>query len=379
MIYLDYAASTPLDPQALKSMQPYWRDQFFNPSANHLAAKKVSQAISQARVTVAGILGARPAEIIFTAGGTEADNLAINGVMQSYPKANLIVSAIEHQAVLQTAQKYSHKLAPVNRNGLVDVAKLADLIDDNTVLVSVMYANNELGTVQPLAQISQTITKIKGDRQKRAVTLPLYLHTDASQAGNCLNLQVSRLGVDLMTLNGGKIYGPKQTGGLFVKAGIELTPILRGGGQERNLRSGTENVPGIIGFARALEVAQTMRHAEVTRLTKLQAEFEQLLAAKIPTAIINNPKNRLPNFIHLTIPGVDNERLMMELDEQAIVCAAGSACRASDDEPSHVLKAIGLSDADAQSSLRFSLGRPTSLKDIKNAVSALHKLLTTKS
>jgi cysteine desulfurase len=374
MIYLDYAAATPLDPTVLKVMQPFWQEQFFNPSANYLAAKSVAHDIAQARATVAGILGVRPTEIIFTAGGTEADNLAINGVMQAHPKAKLVVSAIEHDAVLQTTQQYPYQLASVDRNGLVEVDKLVAMIDDQTVLVSIMYANNELGTIQPISQINREVQKIRQDRVKRGIKLPLYFHTDASQAGNYLNLQVSRLGVDLMTLNGGKIYGPKQTGALYAKTGIILTPQVRGGGQERHIRSGTENVPGIIGFAKALEIAQELRPKESARLSKLQEQFKKLLKST-PQVVINGPKNHLPNFVHLTVPGTDNERLMMQLDEQGVVCAVGSACSASNEEPSHVLKAIGLSDSDAQSSLRFSMGRQTTANDIKKTVQALQKLL----
>lgn len=378
MIYLDYAAATPLDPRVEKAMQPYWRQQFFNPSATYLASRKVAEAIKAARQSVAGNLGARPTEIIFTAGGTEADNLAIGGVMQKHPKAKVVVSAIEHAAVLQAAQSYPHDVAPVDKKGFINLAKLEQLIDDRTVLVSVMYANNEVGSIQPINQVAQLIQKIRSQRGQSGITLPLYLHTDASQAANYLDLHVSRLGVDLLTLNGGKMYGPKQTGILYVKAGVELNPIIRGGGQENNRRSGTENVPGLIGFTTALELAQTQRKDEIKRLTELQHQFEVELRKKIPSIVINSQGNRLPNIVHVTIPGIDNETVMMQLDEQGIMCAVGSACSASSEEPSHVLKAIGITEADAQSSLRFSFGRKTTQTELKQVVAKLRQLITPK-
>lgn len=378
MTYLDNAAATPLDPAVAKAMQPYWQQAFYNPSASYLVARAVAKDVNDARARVAQLLGARPTDVVFTAGGTEADNLAIHGVMEAYPQANLVVSAIEHEAILQAAAQYPNKLAPVGKTGHLDIAKLAKLINDQTVLVSIMYANNELGTIQPITQVGQLVHKIRQDRQKRGVKLPLYFHTDASQAGNYLNLQVNRLRVDLMTLNGGKIYGPKQTGALYVKAGLELQPLIRGGGQERRLRSGTENVPGIIGFAKALELAQAQRAKEAERLQTLQADFEKQLQKAIPSIVINSQGNRLPNFVHITVPGHDNETLMMQLDEQGIQSAVGSACSASNEDPSHVLKAIGLTDEAAQSSLRFSMGRQTTKADVTKTAKSLQKLVTKK-
>lgn len=375
MVYLDYAAATPLDQHVLRSMQPYLQDNFFNPSASYLAGQAVAKDLMQARLLVASQIGARPTEIIFTAGGTESDNLAIKGVMQQFPKAKLLVSAIEHHAVINSAQDYQHNLLPVNKAGLVDLAKLAKLVDNDTVLVSVMYANNEVGTIQPIRQISQLIKQLRHERQMAGNELPLYLHTDASQAANYLDLHISRLGVDMMTLNGGKIYGPKQTGVLFVKSGVSLKPQIFGGGQERGLRSGTENVAGSIGFAKALEIAQQERAGEVERLQNLQNYFTDQLQSLIPTAIFNGSKHKLPNNIHVTLPGIDNETVMMQLDEAGIMCAVGSACSASSDEPSHVLKAMGISDKEAQSSLRFSMGRQTTKKGIQTTLQAIQTII----
>ncbi|HVU59457.1 MAG TPA: cysteine desulfurase family protein [Candidatus Saccharimonadales bacterium] len=374
-IYLDYAAATPPDERVLAAMQPYFREQFFNPSATYLAAKAVHRDVEAARAGVAGVLGARPADVLFTAGGTEANNLAIHGVMQAFPGARMIVSSIEHESILATARAYAHAEAPVRPDGVLDVSALEKLIDDNTVLVSVQYANNEVGAVQPLREVAALVRQVLAGRRRRGNSLPLYLHSDATQAANYLDLHVSRLGVDLLTLNGGKIYGPKQTGALWARTGVALKPLVYGGGQERGLRSGTENVPGIIGFCKALEIAQDMRAAEAGRLRTLQALFFELLE-QLPGASINGSRrHRLPNNVHVTLAGQDNERLLMALDEAGIMAAAGSACAASDEEPSHVLRAMGLSDAAAQSSLRFTMGRGTAEPDIRRTVEALAGLI----
>lgn len=381
MIYLDHAAATPVSPEVLAAMQPFFADSFYNPSANYAAAREVRGALEAARARVAGSLGARPAEIIFTAGGTEADNLAITGLMQQYPGANVVVSAIEHDAVLAPAAQFDCRIAVVDANGVIDLADLEQKIDENTVLVSVMYANNEVGTIQPLRRIAELISKKRAQRAAHpsALTpLPLLFHTDACQAANYLDLHVSRLGVDLMTLNGGKIYGPKQSGVLYVSSQVNLQPIIRGGGQERKLRSGTENVAACVGFAAALEVAQAMRHTEAKRLAELQSLAFKLISEKLPRAVINgSQKHRLPNNIHLTLPGQDNERLLVELDLRGVLAAAGSACSASSDEPSHVLRAMEVSDTDAQSSLRLTMGRATTEADIRTAVDILAELTTT--
>jgi cysteine desulfurase len=375
MIYLDHAAATPMDAAVLAAMQPFFAEQFYNPSANYMAAQKVRADLDQARADVAACLGTRPSEIIFTAGGTESDNLAISGIMQQYPDANVVVSAIEHDAVLAPAAQYDHSVAGVTAQGLINLTDLAAKISDQTVLVSIMYANNEVGTVQPIRRVASLLDKIRDERRHAGNKLPIYLHTDACQAANYLDLHVSRLGVDMMTLNGGKIYGPKQSGVLYVSSKVSLQPLIRGGGQERNLRSGTENVAACVGFARALQLAQAARHQEIQRLSDVQKLAFRQIAEKLPGAIINgSQKHRLPNNIHLTLPGQDNERLLVELDERGILAAAGSACSASDDEPSHVLRAMGISDADAQASLRMTMGRATTESDITTLIQTLVQL-----
>ncbi|HZM64228.1 MAG TPA: cysteine desulfurase family protein [Candidatus Saccharimonadales bacterium] len=371
-VYVDYAAATPLDPDVLEAMQPYFVVSFFNPSATYLPAKQVRQAVDDARATVAHWLGVRPAEVIFTSGGTEANNLAIHGVMRQFPDGNVVVSAIEHESVLAPAHQYSCREAAVTTKGLVDITKLVKQIDDQTVLVSVMYANNEVGTIQPIRQIARELENIRTARKKTGNAQPLYFHTDAAQAVNYLDIHTARLGVDLMTINGGKIYGPKGSGALFVGRHVHLQPVNSGGGQERGLRSGTENVPGCIGLAKALDIAQTRRQTEAGRLQALQTLFINLLKQKNPNVVINGSlKQRLPNNVHITIPGADNERLLVELEEQGILAAAGSACSASSEEPSHVLRAMGLNDQDAQASLRFTMGHNTTQQDIKRVIIAL--------
>ena len=375
-IYLDYAAATPLDGRVLAAMQPYLQDQFYNPSATYQAARAVHTALEAARAGIAYWFGSRPSEVVFTAGGTEANNLAIHGVMRQYPTANVVVSAIEHSAVLEPARQYECREAGVLSDGRLDLADLVSKIDDRTVLVSIMYANNEIGTVQPLHDVASQLAIIKKQRRADGNKLPLYLHSDACQAGNYLDVHTSRLGVDLMTINGGKLYGPKQSGALYLKGSLVLQPLIYGGGQERGLRSGTENVAAAIGLAAALDFAQRERPAEAKRLQDLQQVFYKLLETQLPAVIINGSrKHRLPNNLHLTVPGFDNERLLIQLDEAGVLAAAGSACSASDEEASHVLRALGLSPAAAQSSLRFSMGRATEAKMIERTVQLLAKFV----
>jgi len=372
-IYLDYAAATPISKAAQLAMQPYLTDQFYNPSATYLAGREVKRALETARSAVAHWLGAKTSDIIFTAGGTEANNMAIHGVMAANPSGNIVICSIEHDSVLLPAQQYDVRIASVDKSGRINLEDLESKIDENTVLVSVMYANNEIGTIQPITQISKVIEKQRRNRNNR---LPLYLHTDACQATNFLDIHTSRLGVDMMTLNGGKIYGPKQSGALYVKAGTILSPIIQGGGQERGLRSGTENVPACVGFATAIDEAQQMRQSESERLQKLQKSFVDKLIQDIPGAVINgSQKYRLPNNVHVTFPGQDNERLLIQLDELGIMAAAGSACSASQDEPSHVLEAIGVSDSDAQASIRITMGRSTDHNSIDKTLQSLKNLV----
>ena len=373
-IYMDYAAATPLDPKVLKAMMPYLTKKFYNPSATYLAGRSVRNDVEDARSKVAVYLGARPGEIIFTAGATEANNLAIAGILKNYKDGEVLVSAVEHESVLEPAKQFSHKLVPVNKSGIVDLAKLEKLITAKTVLISVMLVNNELGAVEPIKDIASLVNKVRKQRLSTGSRLPIYLHTDAAQAPNYIKLNVARMGVDLLTLNGGKIYGPKQSGALYVKAGVKLAPLIVGGGQEQNLRSGTQNVAACIGLAKALELTELMREAQVQRITRLRQYFIIQLAKALPSATVNGGKHVAPHILSVTLPKRDNERLMMELDEHGVICATGSACSASSDEPSHVLRAIGLDDAAARSTLRFSFGRITKKSDIQKTVRLLRKI-----
>jgi cysteine desulfurase len=264
----------------------------------------------------------------------------------------------------------------VQSDGRIDLDDLVSKIDDKTVLVSVMYANNEVGTIQPLKDVAERINVARRKRAAVGNKLPLYLHTDACQAANYLDMHAARLGVDLMTINGGKVYGPKQSGALYLKAGTVITPLISGGGQERGLRSGTENVAGAVGLAAALNLAQENRPTEVSRLQKLRDDFMQRVETALPGASVNGSlKKRLPNNVHITFPEVDNERLLIQLDEAGIMAAAGSACSASKEASSHVLLAMGKTDQEARSSIRFTLGRDTQAEHITKTIDTLAKLL----
>ena len=364
-IYLDYAAATPLDERVFEAMRPYFTADFYNPAATYLAAQDIRRSVEAARNRVAALLGARPTEILFLPGATAANRYALGNIAKRYPGKKLLASAVEHPSVLRVIEEYSGSEIPVDTDGIIDLKELRNLIDDDTVLLSIMYANNEMGAIQPIRDISRILTDVREYRRRAGNTLPLYLHTDASQAANYLDLHVSRLGVDLMVLNGSKVYGPKQTAILYARTGLDL-----------RLHGGTENVPGVIGCATALELAQNERQSESQRLQKLQKLFFDLLSERIPRAVVNGSlKHRLPNNVHVTISGCDNERILIALDEAGIMAAAGSACMASSEEPSHVLKAMGVSDVDAQASFRFTMGRGTSEADIRRTVDVLADLV----
>lgn len=375
--YFDYAAATPLLPEAKTAMQPYLEADFYNASALYSGGRNNRMVLEAARHQIAQSLGAKPTEILFTAGGTEANNIAVHGVMAAYPHAKIIVSAVEHESVLEPAARYAHEIAPVNQNGIIDVEKLTVLTTDDVALISVMYANNEVGSIQPLRDITRFVHEVRADRKTRGVTLPLLVHTDACQAGNYLDMQVARLGIDLLTINAGKVYGPKQAGALYVKSGTVLRSLLQGGGQEWNLRSGTENLANIKAFEAAWLIARAAHKTEFKRLSDLRDKAIHAFEQNIPHVVINGAKHqkRLANNIHLTIPGFDNERLLMELDELGFQVATGSACSASNDEPSHVLKAMGLTDEEARSSIRISLGKYTTESSINALVEAIKKLV----
>jgi cysteine desulfurase len=370
--YFDYAAATPLDPIVAKAMNAFYAEKFYNPSALYVGAREVKQALEEARAKVAQIIGARPSEVTFTAGGTESANLAIRGVAGAYPDGEILVSAVEHDAVLQPAHACNGNIIEVDNYGRVKLDDLRQKITDKTVLISVMYANNEVGTEQPVAEISKIVEDVRGQRRLSGNDMPLFFHTDACQASQYLDVNVARLGVDLMTLNGGKLFGPKQSGILYHRTGVLLLPQITGGGQELGLRSGTENVANCVGFTIALELA-VLNRQEVTKKVREQTTvLRERLKKEFPEIIFNgHSKVCLPNTIHVTFIGKDNERMLFSLDDQGVFAAAGSACSASNEEASHVLLAMGISEADSRASLRFTLGKYTTQEDINRLVEAL--------
>ena len=372
--YFDHAAGAPLAPEALDAMLPYFRQDFANPSSLYKAARVARQAVQQARHDVASTLGAKPTEIVFTSGTTEGDNLAIQGVLRSYPGMHWVTTAIEHEAVLAYTKEQCNPstVVPVKPNGIVETKEIENAITDHTVLVSVMMANNEIGTIQPISDIAKLVSKVRTDRTKRHVTLPLYLHSDAAQAAGYLDLHVTRLGVDLLTLGGSKMYGPKGTGILYVRHGTQLEPLIYGGGQERGRRSGTENVAGVVGLAKAFEIATATRITQSHRLTKLRDELIRRLLDSIPESVLNgDPKRRLPNNISLIIPGVEGEGLVLYLDQAGVQASTGSACTTGSLEPSHVLLSVGRTPAEANCSLRLTSGRSTSSQAIEHVATVL--------
>jgi cysteine desulfurase len=381
LIYLDHAATTPLDPSVEKAMAPFWRTSYGNPSSLYKEGREGLAAVSEARQTVAKILGAQPKEIIFTAGGTESVNLAIFGVARAYElahkkKGHIIASAIEHHAVLHSLDALEEEgwdisLINVDKDGVVKLDDLKKAIRKNTVLVSIMYANNEIGTIEPIAEIGKWVSGLNKIRAGK--NLPkIYFHTDACQAGNSLELEAGKLGVDLLSINGSKICGPKQTGALYVKNGTPLRPIIFGGGQERNLRSGIENVPGVVGLAAALQLAQKNLVKEPARVKILRDSLLTQILKKIPGVTINGPDprnakdlRRLPNNVNISIKDIEGEAAMFYLDSYNIAVSTGSACSSSSPDPSHVILALGKTQKDAFSSIRLTLGKDTTRAEIE--------------
>jgi len=368
--YLDHAAATPLDQRVFAAMEPYLKDQFYNPAAAYTPARQVKADYESARHRLAmGIGGARE-EIILTAGATESVNVAFHGILSGGGHA--VIGATEHAAVRGAASNYPQAVAGADAKGMVYPEKIRDCITEETRLVSITLADSELGTVQKLRDIATLIQEVRTSRLVRGNTTPLYLHSDASQGAGALDINVARLGVDLLTLNAGKIYGPKQVGLLWVKSGIVLEPLIRGGGQEKGVRSGTENVAGAIGFARALELAQAGRHTENERLTKLRDLLVRDLQAEITDLVVNgHTKRHLPGHLNISVPRLDAERVVFALDNIGICIATGAACAANKGTRSKVLEAIGLSDELADGSLRITLGHLNDEEQIRRAIPSL--------
>lgn len=364
VIYLDHAAATPMSEAVLLAMQPYFTDNFYNPSSPYAPAIKVRRALDDARHRLAMAIGGQRDDCFLTAGATESINLAMTVAYEGH----VVTTAIEHDAVLASARQYEYTIVGVKPTGAVDVDVLIPAITDRTTLVSVGLANNELGTIQPLRQIAERLQAIRQERADVGNRTPLWLHTDASQGAGQLDINLSRLGVDLLTLNAGKMYGPKQVGLLWRRPGVTLRPIIYGGGQEMGLRSGTENVAGAVGFAMALERAEASRTSEAKRLTRLRDQLQQRLEAAFPGMIVTSGhQKRLAGHLHVSFPGLDAERLVFRLEARGVLVATGSACAANKNTRSHVLTAIGCEDAVADGSLRLTLGKLTTEETIARA------------
>lgn len=368
MIYLDHAAATPVSRKVLEAMRPYFLNDFFNPSSAYLPAKKVASEYEEAKSKIAHAIGAKANDLIMTAGATEANNLAFTAVS---PDGEVLYLKTEHDSVRNPAKRFSYQEIEVDKNGRILMDDLKARISDKTELISVALANNELGTIQPLAEIAALIREVRFDRLSRGVKTPLYLHSDASQAMNLLDINVARLGVDLLTLNAAKVYGPKGVGALYVSHDVRLTPLALGGGQENGLRSGTQNVPGVIGFAEALVNAK--EHLNGNR--KKYAEFRKILLEGIKDYELINKKHSLDNFVVLCFDGLDAERLVYLLEDREVYVSTGAACAASKGVRSHVLTAIGLSDSEITGSLRLTLGETNTKEQILEAVEIINEVV----
>lgn len=371
-VYLDYSATTPVDSRVVKAMQPYFSQNFANASSLHSAGKLAQEALAISRQKIAHLLGVFPEEIIFTASGTEANNLALKGIFNALdlPQKHIITSAIEHHAILNPAHFLEKQGAQVtyldvSREGIIDLTKLKNALKPQTVLISIMHANNEMGAIQPLAEIGKIIKKEKEKRKKEKNDCPLYFHTDAVQTLGHLPLLIQEWGIDLFSGSAHKLYGPKGVGLLFLRKGIRITPLLHGGAHENGKRASTENIPGIVGFARALEIAYSEMDSEIKRLKKMRDYLIEKVLKKIKSSHLNGPQEkRLPNNVNLSFAGVEGESLLMCLDSREIYCSTGSACSSASLEPSHVLTALHLPPEISHSSLRFSLGRWTRKEEI---------------
>jgi cysteine desulfurase len=366
MIYLDHAATTPMRPEVFDAMRPYFLERFGNPSSLHSYGLDARAAVERARQQVASAIGASPQEIIFTSGGTESDNLALRGVLQrGGKKDHIITSAIEHPAVLETCkfiEQLGHQVTylSANREGRINPAEVEDAIQENTRLISIMHANNEIGSIQPIAEVGAI-----------AASHRIFMHTDAVQSVGKIPVNVKELNVQMLSISSHKLYGPKGVGCLYVQKGTKLTPLVFGGGHERGLRSGTENVSGIVGFGEAMRLA-IEDFTDNTRIQKLRDALIDAVLREIPATQLNGGRaHRLPNNANFSFSYIEGESLLLRLNAKGIAGSTGSACSSKKLEPSHVLLAIGLSPVDAHGSLRLTLGRETTDADVRYVLEVL--------
>ncbi|HEY4499607.1 MAG TPA: cysteine desulfurase family protein [Candidatus Paceibacterota bacterium] len=379
-IYLDYAAATPVDPRVVKVMQPYWDKVYSNPGSLHWFGQEASAAVFQARQTIAKVLQCHYSEIVFTGSATEANNLALRGAVKAWRRNHhgtpeIIISAIEHESIAATAEDLEQEgvkivRIPVTKDGVVGTDVLSAALNEKTVCVSIIYAHNEIGTIQPLKKIAELIKN-----HKKSGAYPLF-HTDAVQAFNYLECRPVDLGVDLLTLSSQKIYGPKGVGILYVRKNTPLQPIITGGGQESGLRSGTENVPAIVGYAKAVELAENIRVQETKRIKTMQNSLENKLHSTSSKIQLNsNAREKLPNILNIYVPDILAQELLIHLDMRGIAVSSGSACSSRSTEASAVIRALRYSEDRAKSSIRISMGRYTVPEDIDNFAEALKNII----
>lgn len=392
-IYLDYAAATPVDARVFEAMKPYFSENFFNPSAPYLPAKHVRKIYEDAKDELAHTIGAKGNDLVITAGATEANNLAFSAIESIKEEYKNLIDAMsgvnelpvvlvletEHASVLNLAKNYHYKTIKVDKNGRIDLEDFKHKLTPNVGFISISLCNNELGTIQPISDIVEIINEEKRLRAVGGNPLPLIFHSDASQALNLMDISVSRLGVDLLTINSAKVYGPKGIGALYVGRGIKLKPVVYGGGQEMGLRSGTENVAGLVGFSTAAKIAKDHVNGNRKKFEKLNKIFRDTLVenleGKIEPKFLGNQKRQLANFVPVCFDGLDAERLIFKLEDEKIYVSTGAACAASKGEKSHVLTAIGLTDSEIAGSLRISMGATNDEIQVKTAASKLAEIV----
>lgn len=376
MIYLDHAAATPVSDKAIQAMQPYFADKFFNPSAAYLPSVNVRREYEAAKDQIAHVIGAKGADLVITSGATESINLAFS-LIPTNSDAEVLISSVEHAAVLENAKRAgNYQTIKVDQNGRVDLEDFKQKLSPKTQFVSVCLVCSELGAIQPISDLSRIIA---AERQRRALageSTPIYFHCDASQGPGLMEVKVARLGVDLLTINAAKVYGPKGVGALYVGHNVRLRPLSVGGGQEMGLRSGTENVPGVMAFAVALTDVEKHIYSERKRLQELKNILVKSLSDLPNVKFIGNPKTQLPNIIAISLPGLDAERLIFALEDHEVYLSTGAACAASKGVKSPTLRAIGLSDTEIAGSLRISLGKLNNVENITEACSIIHEVVT---
>ncbi len=370
MIYLDNAATTKIHDDVLEDMMPYLKEQYGNPSSIHRYGRFAHKAIEKARKQIAYLINADPSEILFTSGGTESNNTALYGIAKKNPGSRIITSSIEHDAILEPCKKLEKEgfdiiYLPVNNYGLVDPLILKENLTENTCLVSIMFGNNEVGTVEPISDF----VKICNEQN-------IPFHTDAVQATGKIPIDVKELGIDLLSISSHKINGPKGTGALYIRKGISIDPVILGGGQENGLRSGTENVANIVGFGKACELSRINLLENISRMKELRDYISTKIIQEIPEVILNgHPKSRLPNNIHFTFLGVNGEDLLIKLDENEIAASTGSACSVQIQKASHVLQAMGFSHEQITGSLRLTIGISNNLEEMDKTVEILKNVV----